>query len=150
MLSIAVTHGGYVPPFRSTSHAPATASSPPPNLRILNEFLFPSRFILVDSTRAGKRLPDALSKTVPIWCAVVNRALRLRQTPADLRHPRTVILDGADNTDDDDDDDAAGLYTPPGAVSPYEHVQIAARLDGWAASLAVRVISPVYSDARGC
>ena len=31
------------------------------------------RAILVDSTRRGKRMPDALSKTVPIWCAVINR-----------------------------------------------------------------------------
>jgi tRNA A64-2'-O-ribosylphosphate transferase len=28
--------------------------------------------ILVDSTRRGKTIPDALSKTVPIWCAVLN------------------------------------------------------------------------------
>lgn len=28
--------------------------------------------IIVDSTRQGKRLPDALSKTIPIWCAVIN------------------------------------------------------------------------------
>jgi len=31
------------------------------------------RAILVDSTRRGKRMPDALSKTVPIWCTVINR-----------------------------------------------------------------------------
>ncbi|KAL9618566.1 MAG: hypothetical protein Q9160_006750 [Pyrenula sp. 1 TL-2023] len=31
--------------------------------------------ILVDSTRTGKILPDALSKTVPIWTAVINAAL---------------------------------------------------------------------------
>ncbi|EJS44139.1 rit1p [Saccharomyces arboricola H-6] len=28
--------------------------------------------IIVDSTRRGKKIPDALSKTVPIWCAVLN------------------------------------------------------------------------------
>ncbi|KJZ71906.1 hypothetical protein HIM_08751 [Hirsutella minnesotensis 3608] len=31
--------------------------------------------IIVDSTRRGKRMPDALSTTVPIWCAVLNRVL---------------------------------------------------------------------------
>ncbi|KIW75927.1 hypothetical protein Z517_10672 [Fonsecaea pedrosoi CBS 271.37] len=31
--------------------------------------------IVVDSTRRGKNLPDAFSKTVPIWTAVVNKAL---------------------------------------------------------------------------
>ncbi|GAQ80688.1 initiator tRNA phosphoribosyl transferase family protein [Klebsormidium nitens] len=31
--------------------------------------------IIVDATRRGKRYPDSLSKTVPIWCCVLNRAL---------------------------------------------------------------------------
>ena len=30
--------------------------------------------LLVDATRRGRSLPDALSKTVPIWCCCVNRA----------------------------------------------------------------------------
>ena len=73
------------------------------------------RFILVDSTRAGKRMPDALSKTVPIWCAVVNRAIKIAQ-----------------NKDDVWDTE---LYTPPGTVSAQEHAQINTRLDAWAQSL---------------
>ncbi|CAH00226.1 tRNA A64-2'-O-ribosylphosphate transferase [Kluyveromyces lactis] len=28
--------------------------------------------VILDSTRRGKKIPDALSKTVPIWCAVLN------------------------------------------------------------------------------
>ena len=31
--------------------------------------------IIVDSTRGSKRFSDALSKTIPIWCAVLNRLL---------------------------------------------------------------------------
>ena len=31
--------------------------------------------IIVDSTRGHKQFPDALSKTIPIWCAVLNRLL---------------------------------------------------------------------------
>ncbi|KAI9149406.1 2'-O-ribosyl phosphate transferase RIT1 [Paramyrothecium foliicola] len=31
--------------------------------------------IIVDSTRRGKRMPDALSTTIPIWCTVINLAL---------------------------------------------------------------------------
>lgn len=31
--------------------------------------------VIVDSTRRGKRFPDSLAKTVPIWIAVVNRIL---------------------------------------------------------------------------
>lgn len=33
------------------------------------------RFLIVDSTRRGKRLPDALSTTIPIWCTVLNKTL---------------------------------------------------------------------------
>ncbi|KAJ7188869.1 initiator tRNA phosphoribosyl transferase [Mycena filopes] len=94
------------------------------NLRRPNLHLLPlavqnngKGIVLVDSTRAGKRLPDALAKTVPIWCAVVNRAVL-------LRFPEDKV--GWD----------AALYTPPGAVSAQEHAQIAARVDGWAEALA--------------
>ncbi|CAK5284403.1 unnamed protein product [Mycena citricolor] len=77
--------------------------------------------ILVDSTRAGKRIPDALSKTVPIWCAVVNRAVALRfPEEEEARTWKTTT----------------GLYTPPGAVSAQEHDQIAARVESWAVGLA--------------
>ncbi|KAG6027603.1 hypothetical protein E4U19_001932 [Claviceps sp. Clav32 group G5] len=31
--------------------------------------------IIVDSTRRGKRMPDALSTTIPIWCTVLNSLL---------------------------------------------------------------------------
>lgn len=31
--------------------------------------------IIVDSTRRGKRFPDSMSKTIPIWCCVLNRAV---------------------------------------------------------------------------
>lgn len=30
---------------------------------------------MIDSTRNGKRIPDSFSKTVPIWCSVINRAI---------------------------------------------------------------------------
>ncbi|KAJ3692070.1 hypothetical protein LUZ60_012420 [Juncus effusus] len=32
--------------------------------------------IIVDSTKKGKRFPDSLSKTIPIWCCVLNRAIK--------------------------------------------------------------------------
>lgn len=77
---------------------------------------------LVDSTRSGKRIPDALSKTIPIWCAVINRAM-LCVFPG-----ITSISGGQWDTK---------LYTPPGAVSSQEHHQIELRLDEWSDSLAV-------------
>ncbi|KAK5630956.1 hypothetical protein RRF57_006671 [Xylaria bambusicola] len=61
--------------------------------------------IVVDSTRRGKQMPDALSKTVPIWCCVLNRVL------------------------------AAQLYTPPNVVSRSEHSQAEARIAEHVAAL---------------
>lgn len=72
--------------------------------------------LLVDSTRSGKRLPDALSKTVPIWCAVVNRAIL-------QLYPECQEWDTA-------------LHTPP-SVSRQEHDRIEDLLDQWALSLTV-------------
>ncbi|KAI5862923.1 initiator tRNA phosphoribosyl transferase [Durotheca rogersii] len=63
--------------------------------------------LVVDSTRRGKRMPDALSKTVPVWCCVLNRALFPDAGDAAAAH---------------------ALYTPPSAVAPSEHAQIEARL----------------------
>lgn len=44
------------------------------NLDLLRRLVIHGGCLLIDSTRQGKSLPDALSKTVPIWCCVVNRA----------------------------------------------------------------------------
>ncbi|KAL2179125.1 tRNA A64-2'-O-ribosylphosphate transferase [Thermothelomyces heterothallicus CBS 202.75] len=85
------------------------------SLRRLNLHLLPligenNGIIIVDSTRRGKRMPDALSKTVPTWCAVLNRAL----------FPSLA--------------DSHELYTPPNAVSASEASQIAALLPGFVSS----------------
>ncbi|OCF30711.1 tRNA '-O-ribosylphosphate transferase [Kwoniella heveanensis BCC8398] len=73
--------------------------------------------ILVDSTRKGKRMPDGLSKTVPIWCAAINLALALR---------RDIQPDEEWDTE---------LYLPPQVVPPTERAQIEERLDEWAEAL---------------
>ncbi|MCJ1464214.1 hypothetical protein MMC07_002827 [Pseudocyphellaria aurata] len=65
------------------------------------------RCIIIDSTRRGKSMPDALSKTVPIWCVVMNRAL----------------FDHHSSTQ--------ALYTPSDVVGESEHAQMEARLDGF-------------------
>lgn len=39
--------------------------------------------MIVDATRKGKRFPDSMSKTIPIWACVINRAV------ADLRESAT-------------------------------------------------------------
>lgn len=56
--------------------------------------------MLVDSTRKGKLIPDALLKTVPIWCAVLNYVMfEGQETKWDaqkdcwLRTPREMVLE---------------------------------------------------------
>src|SRR5271155_181541 len=49
------------------------------------------RAILVDSTRRGKRMPDALSKTVPIWCTVLNRSVLGDATSFPTAFPEGVV-----------------------------------------------------------
>ncbi|KAH9221904.1 tRNA A64-2'-O-ribosylphosphate transferase [Leptodontidium sp. 2 PMI_412] len=67
--------------------------------------------IIIDSTRRGKRMPDALSKTIPIWCSVLNRVLFPSET------------------------ELHNLYTPPQVVSQSEHAQISALLPSFAEAL---------------
>ncbi|KAJ4148142.1 hypothetical protein LMH87_002626 [Akanthomyces muscarius] len=66
--------------------------------------------IVVDSTRRGKRMPDALSTTIPVWCAVLNRVLL----------PRHAL--------------SQKLFLPP-SLPPTTHAQITALLPGFVASL---------------
>ncbi|KAJ9478194.1 tRNA A64-2'-O-ribosylphosphate transferase [Pseudozyma hubeiensis] len=69
--------------------------------------------IIVDSTRRGKSIPDALSKTIPIWCAVLNEASKRR-----YGGPREC-------------EEGFTLETPKWIIPPTEHDQIAARIDGF-------------------
>lgn len=71
------------------------------NLQVFNVLEKYGGCIIVDSTRRGKSMPDALSKTVPIWCCVFNR-----------------LLFGSGD-----------LSTPMDVVGESEHAQIDARLD---------------------
>lgn len=73
------------------------------NLQVLDVVEEYGGCVVVDSTRRGKSMPDALSKTVPIWCCVVNR-----------------LLFG---------EEGGELSTPMDVVGESEHAQIEARLD---------------------
>ncbi|CAL8582209.1 tRNA A64-2'-O-ribosylphosphate transferase [Xanthoria parietina] len=75
------------------------------NLQVLEVVGHHRGCIIVDSTRRGKSMPDALSKTIPIWCAVMNRLLFPDQGQ-DIR-----------------------LETPTTVVAPSEQSQIESRLD---------------------
>ncbi|KAJ5191224.1 uncharacterized protein N7498_010209 [Penicillium cinerascens] len=67
--------------------------------------------VIVDSTRRGKLMPDALSKTIPIWCAVINRALFPTETAFH------------------------SVQLPPKFLGESEESQIETRLDGFVSSL---------------
>lgn len=71
--------------------------------------------VLVDSTRKGKLMPDALLKTVPIWCAVVNCIMFGGESPSGFSDLKN------DNW----------LKTPPEMVSRSEHHAIVDRIPGF-------------------
>jgi len=75
--------------------------------------------VVVDSTRRGKSMPDALSKTIPTWCCVINRAV-------------FGTCGGADEM---------RLFTPPQAVGESEYAQMEKRIDGFVQQFLVRVLS---------
>lgn len=81
------------------------------NLHLIPILMSHNGCLIVDSTRKGKRIPDALSKTIPIWCCTVNRAV--------------AKYAGYDSDWD------LELHTLPSAVSRSEHAQIEARLNGF-------------------
>lgn len=66
----------------------------------------------------GAVMPDALSKTVPIWCAVMNRAL----FPSDAAYHAVQL--------------------PPNYLGASEESQIECRIDGFVKSL--KVLFSVY------
>ncbi|KAJ3274997.1 hypothetical protein HDV01_001503 [Terramyces sp. JEL0728] len=70
--------------------------------------------IIVDVTRKGKRFPDSLSKTIPIWCAVINSAVSTL----------------SENRDWD-----AKLHTSRAAVSESEASQIEERIPKFVSKL---------------
>ncbi|KAJ6034880.1 hypothetical protein N7499_002097 [Penicillium canescens] len=67
--------------------------------------------VIVDSTRRGKLMPDALSKTIPIWSAVLNRAL----FPSETAYHAVAL--------------------PPNYLGASEEAQIESRIEGFVHSL---------------
>ncbi|KAL2010234.1 hypothetical protein VTN00DRAFT_6041 [Thermoascus crustaceus] len=81
------------------------------NLQVLSIAREHGGCIIVDSTRRGKLMPDALSKTIPIWCAVMNRAL----FPSEPAYH--------------------AVQFPPNYLGASEESQIEKRIDGFVRSL---------------
>lgn len=84
-------------------------------MQIVADMLGSGRCIVVDSTRRGKSMPDALSKTIPIWCAVINRLLF------------------------EEFADSHSVHTPEEIVSESEHAHIEACIGGFVAEAKVNI-----------
>lgn len=93
-----------------------------PNIHVLRALLAHGGVVVVDVTRSGKRIPDSLSKTVPIWCAVLTTLIRrphCHNVDCDLTGVRCC------DTCRDAMDDA--LHVHP-SISPSETASIRQRL----------------------
>ncbi|VVB02911.1 unnamed protein product [Arabis nemorensis] len=88
--------------------------------------------IIIDSTRKGKRFPDSMSKTIPIWSCVLNRSVynylkKLCNIDAGCDHDGDNIRQLLDKWD-------CSLHLPLW-VSNTEKASIKARLDEWTRQL---------------
>jgi len=106
LLPTITEHGGYVP------------------CTVDDTSLIIRSLLIVDSTRSGKRMPDALSKTVPIWCAVINKAYLVRYGELLEDAERKVWSEHGE------------LFCPPW-ISSSEWDEIHQRLELWAERLLV-------------
>jgi tRNA A64-2'-O-ribosylphosphate transferase len=75
------------------------------NLNLVTLLLDRDAAIIVDSTRKGRSVPDSFSRTLPMWCAVINTAARQLQ----LLHAGRSDLDAAA---------CAAILTPPKVAPP--------------------------------
>ncbi|CAL5400212.1 unnamed protein product [Camellia sinensis] len=95
--------------------------------------------IIIDSTRKGKRFPDSMSKTIPIWTCVLNRSiLNVRNKMRGSGIP----LEGESNTSDQHTEDTGKVFPDwdcslhlPLWVSGTERASIEDCLEGWTEQL---------------
>lgn len=106
------------------------------SLRRLNMHILPvignaGGVLCIDSTRKGKLLPDALLKTIPIWCAVINSiiydGISDEELLQELRlEPETPDAEFILKLKEDN-----WVRTPREMVSLNEHNQIVQRIPGF-------------------
>ena len=85
-------------------------------LELLHKF---NGCFLIDSS-VRKLLPDSFSRTIPIWCCVINRIVQRYRTEFGVKN---------NCTKDDDNQWDTELYTPSSIISPEEHAQILKLID---------------------
>lgn len=95
------------------------------NLHILPSLAKNGVLVLVDSTRKGKLMPDALSKTVPMWCAVLNYIM-LADSESSHENPAAKLVALAQNN---------WLHVPSTVVSPSEHASMQALVPSFASEV---------------
>ncbi|KAI8838749.1 tRNA A64-2'-O-ribosylphosphate transferase [Chytriomyces cf. hyalinus JEL632] len=104
------------------------------NLHLLPIIAKDAGCIIVDSTRSGKRFPDSLSKTIPIWCCVINNALAIyRATNSNNKSLESLPWD-------------VKFHSLASLVSKTEHDQIASQILKWANALLSSVDMASYSE----
>ncbi|KAL2479881.1 initiator tRNA phosphoribosyl transferase family protein [Abeliophyllum distichum] len=90
--------------------------------------------MIVDSTRKGKRFPDSMSKTIPIWTCVLNRAISNHRARLDghgtLKNESNTSGGLTNNIEQDSPGWDCSLHLPLW-VSETEKAMIDARLEGW-------------------
>ncbi|KDD73443.1 initiator tRNA phosphoribosyl transferase, partial [Helicosporidium sp. ATCC 50920] len=79
--------------------------------------------VIADATRRGKVFPDAMSKTIPIWAAVLNRAARA-----------LGLVEGGEEEDGDGTRPEHDLRLPPW-IPASEREQILPKIDAWVTDL---------------
>jgi tRNA A64-2'-O-ribosylphosphate transferase len=110
------------------------------NLNVVEAASNSPGILLVDATKRGRRMPDSFSRTVPIWCTVINRAVH--------RHREQKIIGGVvgDSSGERVDRSTSTkshnistkqennfwdteLHIPPNVVSKEESAIISSKLD---------------------
>ncbi|KAK6248598.1 hypothetical protein QUC31_020163 [Theobroma cacao] len=91
--------------------------------------------IIVDSTRRGKRFPDSMSKTIPIWTCVLNRSVfnYLNKSRNESNDDGSLLERDSDAGQNSVDWDCS-LHLPLW-VSGTEKAAIEDRLEGWTKDL---------------
>jgi len=84
-------------------------------LELLHKF---NGCFLIDSS-VRKLLPDSFSRTIPIWCCVINRIVQRYRNEFGIKN----------NCSKDDDTWDTELYTPSSIISLEEHAQISSLID---------------------
>ncbi|KAK8550278.1 hypothetical protein V6N12_038995 [Hibiscus sabdariffa] len=112
---------------------PIIGLSIPPVSTSTSPFSLKGGCFIVDSTRRGKRFPDSMSKTIPIWTCVLNRAIFNYLNK--LSNDESSLVERQDSgTGHNCVDWDCSLHLPLW-VSETEKAAIEDRLEGWTKDL---------------